>query len=199
MGVFGSFSFHGTKTITTGEGGMFVTNDKNLFDKACILNNHGRDPAQKKQFWPDCIGFKYRLSNMQAAFGFGQMERIEELTKRKRDILNVYKEALQDEADITLNPEPFGTINGAWMPNVVFNKSKMVTRSNLQKAFKAENIDARVFFYPLSGLPMFFNPRPLSLATCISNRAINLPSFHDITLEEQSRVVSVLKSCILVK
>jgi len=196
IGAFGSFSFHGTKTITTGEGGMFVTNDKNLFDKAYILNNHGRKPTQVKQFWPDSIGFKYRLSNMQAAFGCGQMDRIDELTKRKREILNFYKKALNDEPDITLNPELTGTINGAWMPNVVFKKNMGVSRAMLQEAFKAENIDARVFFYPLSELPMFDRPNSNSIATSISQRAINLPSFHEITHEEQSRVVKVLKSLI---
>ncbi len=196
IGAFGSFSFHGTKTLTTGEGGMFVTNDKDLFDKACILNNHGRNPTQVKQFWPDLIGFKYRLSNMQAAFGCGQMDRIDELTKRKREILNFYKEALYDEADVTLNPELAGTVNGAWMPNVVFENNIGVSRAMLQEAFKAENIDARVFFYPLSELPMFDCPNPNSIATSISQRAINLPSFHEITHEEQSRVVNILKSLI---
>jgi perosamine synthetase len=91
MGKFGTFSFHGTKTITTGEGGIFVTNDEVLFEKVLTLSNHGRARNQTKQFWPDMIGFKYKMSNVQAAIGCGQMERIEELISKKRQILSTYK------------------------------------------------------------------------------------------------------------
>ncbi len=83
MGMFGAFSFHGSKTITTGEGGMFVTNNSELYEKVLTLSNHGRSRTQQKQFWSDTIGFKYKLSNIQAAIGCAQMERIEELVKKK--------------------------------------------------------------------------------------------------------------------
>ena len=79
IGKFGAFSFHGTKTMTTGEGGMFVTNDPDLYENVLTLSNHGRARNQTKQFWPDMIGFKYKMSNIQAAIGCGQMERIDEL------------------------------------------------------------------------------------------------------------------------
>ena len=79
MGKFGAFSFHGTKTLTTGEGGMFVTNDKDLFERVLTLSNHGRASGQKRQFWPDVIGFKYKMSNIQAAIGCAQIERIDDL------------------------------------------------------------------------------------------------------------------------
>ncbi len=87
MGKFGTFSFHGTKTMTTGEGGMFVTNDDALYEHVLSLSNHGRSRKQTKQFWPDMIGFKYKMSNIQAAIGCAQMERIDQLTSRKRAIL----------------------------------------------------------------------------------------------------------------
>ena len=83
MGKFGTFSFHGTKTLTTGEGGMFVTNDSELYERVLMLSNHGRSKNQKLQFWPDMIGFKYKMSNIQAAIGCAQMERVEELIRRK--------------------------------------------------------------------------------------------------------------------
>jgi perosamine synthetase len=63
MGKFGSFSFHGTKTLTTGEGGMFVTDDAELYETVLTLSNHGRARGQTKQFWPDVVGFKYKMSN----------------------------------------------------------------------------------------------------------------------------------------
>jgi perosamine synthetase len=73
MGAFGTrFSFHGTKTLTTGEGGMFVTNDDALYEKVLTLSNHGRARGQTKQFWPDMVGFKYKMSNIQAAIGCAQ-------------------------------------------------------------------------------------------------------------------------------
>ena len=69
MGMFGTFSFHGTKTMTTGEGGILVTNDKEFYEHVLTLSNHGRSHRQTRQFWPDLIGFKYKLSNIQAAIG----------------------------------------------------------------------------------------------------------------------------------
>ena len=87
MGAFGSFSFHGSKTLTTGEGGMFATNDARLYEKVLTLSNHGRARGQTKQFWPDVVGYKYKMSNIQAAIGCAQLERIEELVGRKREIL----------------------------------------------------------------------------------------------------------------
>jgi perosamine synthetase len=89
MGRFGVFSFHGTKTITTGEGGMFVTNDKELYDEVLTLSNHGRSRTQTKQFWPDTVGFKYKMSNIQAAIGCAQMERINELINKKKANIQV--------------------------------------------------------------------------------------------------------------
>lgn len=192
MGKFGAFSFHGTKTLTTGEGGMFVTNDAELFERVLTLSNHGRARGQTKQFWPDMIGFKYKLSNIQAAIGCAQMERIEELTSRKREIMAIYRERLAGITGISMNPEPEGTINGAWMPTVVFAPETGITREKIQAAFAAENADARVFFWPLSSLPMFEDKPTNTVAWDVPNRAINLPSFHDLRKKEQNRVNDVV-------
>ena len=196
MGRFGAFSFHGTKTLTTGEGGMFVTNDSDLFERVLTLSNHGRSRTQSKQFWPDVIGFKYKMSNIQAAIGCGQMERIDTLITRKREILQAYKQAFQGIAGIQMNPEPENTVNGAWMPTVVFDTSMQISREHLQAAFAQENADARVFFWPLSSLPMFEPVRSNVLAWDIPERAINLPSYHDIEAEDIQRVVEVVTGFI---
>jgi perosamine synthetase len=196
LGRFGAFSFHGTKTVTTGEGGMFTTNDSELFEQVLTLSNHGRARGQKKQFWPDMVGFKYKISNIQAAIGLAQIERIDELVARKRAILAGYKEALADFQSISMNPEPPGTQNGAWMPTVVFDRESGVTREALQAAFAAENIDARVFFHPLSSLPMFKPAKDNVTAYDIATRAINLPSFHDMTDDDAKRVASVVRSLV---
>lgn len=192
MGTFGAFSFHGTKTITTGEGGMFVTDNDDLYETALTLSNHGRARGQAKQFWPDAVGLKYKMSNVQAAIGFAQMERIDDLIKRKREILQSYRQNIADCPGIALNPEPRGTVNGAWMPTVVFASETGVTREQLQASFKDENIDARVFFWPLSGLPVFGGIPLNPIADDIAARAINLPSFHDISRDEIDRVSAVI-------
>jgi perosamine synthetase len=196
MGKFGAFSFHGTKTLTTGEGGMFVTDDRELYEQVLTLSNHGRARRQTKQFWPEIVGFKYKMSNIEASIGLAQMERIDELVNRKRQIFRGYCERLDGLNGVTLNPESPGTTIGAWMPSAVFDPATGVTREKLQSAFAADNIDARVFFYPLSGLPMFDEQRDNRHAWDIPGRAINLPSYHDIMPCEQDRVVAVIRECL---
>lgn len=196
MGAFGSFSFHGTKTLTTGEGGMFVTNDDALFNKVLTLSNHGRAHGQSRQFWPEIVGFKYKMSNIQAALGCAQMERIGGLIDRKRAILRRYRQLLEGCAGVSMNPEPAGTVNGAWMPTLVFAPETGITRERLQAAFAEDNIDARVFFHPLSSLPMFGSRIGAKHSANIASRAINLPSYHDMTDEEQQRVATVVRGVL---
>jgi perosamine synthetase len=196
MGRFGVFSFHGTKTLTTGEGGIFVTNNRELYENVLTLSNHGRSKSQIKQFWPDVIGFKYKMSNIQAAIGCAQMERIDELISRKREIFDFYRQEFDGYNEITINPEPEGMVNGAWMPTVLFEKSKKITREKIQKAFKKENIDARVFFWPLSALECFDSVPENYFSQDIPNRSINLPSYHDITKKEMLSVCMVIKTLL---
>jgi perosamine synthetase len=196
MGTFGAFSFHGTKSLSTGEGGMFVTNDTELYEHVLTLSNHGRARSQIKQFWPNEVGFKYKMSNIQAAIGCAQMERIRELIGRKREVLAEYRNQLAHLPGMCMNPESTGIVNGAWMPTVVFDSETGVTRERLQAAFANENADARVFFWPLSSLPMFEPVYDNFNAWSIPGRAINLPSYHDLTNAEQGRVITTIKSLI---
>jgi perosamine synthetase len=193
MGTFGAFSFHGTKTLTTGEGGMFVTNDADLFERVLTLSNHGRARGQTKQFWPDAVGFKYKMSNIQAAIGCAQMERIADLIARKREILAAYKTQIAGIEGVSMNPEQQGTINGAWMPTVVFATETGVTREMLQAAFAVENIDARCFFWPLSSTPAFLQESTSPTAHSIAERSTNLPSFHDMANKHTRRIGEILK------
>lgn len=192
LGAFGTFSFHGTKTVTTGEGGMFVSHDKALFEKALSLSNHGRVRSQTKQFWPEMLGFKYKLSNVQAAIGCAQMERIQELIEGKRRIFAYYAERLRD-LPLAMNPEPKGTINGFWMPTFVVQPEVAFDRQGLLSAFQAQKIDGRVFFWPLSMLPMFEAQPENTNSYSLHSRGINLPSYHDMTTLEQDRVVDCVR------
>jgi perosamine synthetase len=195
LGVFGTFSFHGTKTITSGEGGMFVTQDDALYEKVLTLSNHGRARGQTKQFWPDMVGFKYKMSNLQAAIGCAQVERADELIAGKRRIFEFYAERLR-ELPLKMNPEPAGTRNGYWMPTIVVDEGVDFDRDALLAAFKADNIDGRVFFWPLSSLPMFVECPDHSVSHWLSPRSVNLPSYHDLQPHEMERVVAIVAAHI---
>lgn len=195
MGTFGAFSFHGTKTITTGEGGMFVTNDSALYQRVLTLSNHGRARGETRQFWPERIGFKYKMSNVQAAIGCAQVERIDELITGKRRVFEAYRNALAG-LPISMNPEPPGTTNGYWMPTLVVEEGVPFDRDALLSAFKADNIDGRVFFWPLSRLGLFDLRSPTAVSSSISCRAINLPSYHDLDGEGVMRVSMTIQSVL---
>ena len=195
LGDFGIFSFHGTKTLTTGEGGMFVTSRRDLYDKVITLNAHGRMPGQTKQFWSDVIGYKYKMSNMQAAIGCAQMQRADELIAGKRRIFETYRQLL-DGLPLRMNPEPDGCVNGYWMPTIVVDKGVPFDREVVLDRFKANNIDGRVFFWPVSSLPMFESRPENEVSYSLYPRALNLPSYHDLNDEEMARVAHVLRSSI---
>lgn len=180
MGRFGTFSFHGSKTITTGEGGMFVTNDPDLYERVLTLSNHGRSRGETRQFWPDTLGYKFKMSNIQAAIGLGQIERIEELVADKRRVFQTYQRLLSG-LPLKMNPENDGTINGYWMPTMVAEDSIRFNRDDLMRDFTEMNIDCRVFFWPLSTLPMFTNLPANPVCHGIHGKALNLPSYFDIT------------------
>ena len=195
MGTFGTFSFHGTKTLTTGEGGMFVTQDEALYEKVLNLSNHGRVREQTKQFWSDIVGFKYKMSNIQAAIGCAQMERIDELIAGKRKVFKYYAEHLRN-LPIKMNPEPPDTVNGYWMPTIVVDEGVPFDREALLVALKGIDIDARVFFWPISMLPMFEKKPENVVSYKLCERAINLPSYHDLKKEEIESVVNVIRSTL---
>jgi perosamine synthetase len=195
IGAFGAFSFHGTKTVATGEGGVFVTDDDALYEKVLVLSNHGRAPDETRQFWSETVGFKYKMSNLQAAIGCAQMERIEDLVAAKRQVFAHYAEQLSD-LPMQMNPEASGTTNGYWMPTVVVNQGIPFDREALLAGFKADNIDGRVFFWPLSMLPMFKSKPENMVGYGLYKRAVNLPSYHDLSVEEMDQVVTHIRRCL---
>jgi perosamine synthetase len=193
LGTFSTFSFHGTKTMTTGEGGMFVTQDSELFERVLTLSNHGRARGNTRQFWPDVIGFKYKMSNLQAAVGCAQVERLPELIAQKRQIFETYRAQLSG-LPLQMNPEPAGVLNGCWMPTIVCEPGSGVTREILLEAFAENDIDGRVFFWPLSCLPMFDACQHNTVAPDVARRGINLPSHHDMSAADIDRVVGAVKA-----
>ena len=182
LGDIGVFSFHGSKIMTTGEGGMLVTYDKDIHERCLKLRDHGR-AVSDKMFWNDEIGYKYKMSSLQAALGIAQLKRIEELVENKRSIFNWYKDELKDVEGIYLNSEDEAIRNNYWMVTIVWdNKKYKITKEKFMKELKQYNIDSRPFFYPLSMEPAYkeltknknyTNLNPNSYK--ISPYAINLP------------------------
>ncbi len=196
MGAFGTFSFHGTKTLTTGEGGIWVTNDTTLFETVRTLSNHGRSAAEPRQFWPSEVGFKYKMPNLAAAIGCAQMERIEELIARKRAIFEHYRERLAGLPLRVNPPDGPGRIHGYWMPTFVVDEGIPFEREALLARFRDRSIDGRVFFWPLSETGHFEGRHGTPVSRSISRRGVNLPSYHDIAEAEMDRVAEVVQECL---
>lgn len=170
----GIFSFYGNKIITTGEGGMITTNDENLYEKAKHLRDHAM--SKEKRYWHTEIGFNYRMTNIQAALGLAQLERIDELIDKKRQIFEWYKESLGGLEGIRLNPQKEWAKNVYWMVCLILDKDFGITRDELMRSLKDKGIDTRPFFYPLSHMPMYKDSTVNPIASTISKRGLNLPS-----------------------
>jgi perosamine synthetase len=196
FGRFGCYSFHGSKTICTGEGGMFVTHDANLYEKVLTLSNHGRRRGDRRQFWPEVIGFKYKMSNLQAALGYAQTQRMAELVQRKRQILESYRALLGGVDGVQINVEHPQTRIGAWMPTLVFATETRLSGAQMIALFQSRHIDGRVFFHPLSTLPSFGSKAGQPVATDVARRAVNLPSFHDMTEAQIARVAETVTEAL---
>ncbi len=189
------FSFHGTKLMTTGEGGMLVTNNAGLCTRVEQLNNHGRAAGELRQFWPAELGHKYKMSNIQAALGCAQLERLDELLARKRAIFAYYARALLPAIDgAQMNPEPPDTLNSYWMPTLMLPEDCPGARDAVLHSLAEAGVDARLVFQPLSRTPVFAATRQASnpQAAGLARRGLNLPSYHELTEAEQDRVIAAV-------
>ncbi|SVB25660.1 uncharacterized protein METZ01_LOCUS178514, partial [marine metagenome] len=196
IGTCGAFSFHGTKTLTTGEGGMLVTNDATLFERALTLSNHGRNPHQTGSFVAELIGYKYKMSNIQAALGCAQLSRVDDLVLRKQEILDRYRDRLAVVDGVTMNPLQAGCVSGAWMPTVRVDAPGRSPAQELASAFRDNGVDSRPFFTPISSFDMFEN-QDNPVAYKLAEQSINLPSAFDISAAEQDRVCSLVEQVVL--
>jgi perosamine synthetase len=202
FGGTGVFSFHGSKTLTTGEGGMLVTDKDDVRQRVLFLRDHGRKPGDTAFFNTE-VAYKYKMSSMQAALGLAQLERIEELIERKRQIFAWYQEELAEVEGITLNREPMGTKNTYWMVTVILDHKFGIKKEGLIELMSTRNIDCRPFFHPLSSLPAYGHlsqakeaRKRNQVSYQISPYGINLPSSLSITKEEIVYVCEVLKDVV---
>jgi perosamine synthetase len=181
-GKTGACSFHGSKTLATGEGGLLVTDDEALYERVMVLRDHGRPPGDRL-FYNDEVAYKYRMSALQAALGLAQLERLDELVAKKRRIFGWYRERLADEPGLRLNHEPAGVMNSYWMVTLIFNSALGFDKIALMRKLEARAIASRPFFFPLSDLPAYRETKEAGrarernrVAYEISPYGINLPS-----------------------
>lgn len=190
IGSFGDiscFSFFGNKIITTGEGGICLTDDERLASKMRILRDHGMNP--NKKYWHDEIGFNYRMTNMQAAIGVAQLKKLESFVKLKRKIADNYAKHLRylsEENLIALHPEMPWAKCTYWMYSILiesgFNKERIM--EELQK----KQIETRPFFYPVTSFPFHRSNQDYNVSQELSKKGINLPS--SLNLDENT-IISI--------
>ena len=198
LGDVGVFSFHGTKTLTTGEGGMLVTSREELLRRADFLATLGCRPAERTFFCTE-VGQKYKMSNLQAAFGLAQLERIDELVGGKRRLFGWYRDALDGVAGVTLNAEPAGVLNTYWMTTVVVDPELGLEKERLIEELQARGVDSRPFFYPLSSIPAYHDSPDAARARgrnvvsySLGGVGVNLPSALDLRREDVEYVSECL-------
>jgi perosamine synthetase len=191
VGTFGdiaAFSFFGNKTITTGEGGMVATNDRTLHERAVHFKGQGL--AKYREYWHDTIGYNYRMTNICAAIGLAQIERADEIIKKKRQIANLYRKYLA-AYPVKMLLESKDVFDTYWMICILVEQSDI--RDNLRAHLMDHGIETRPTFYPIHSMPMYaHNFYRLPVAEDISWRGINLPSYPDLSEDDIREVCSLI-------
>ena len=195
LGEFSAFSFQGAKLLVTGEGGMLTTNNYKLYKKALKISDFGR--SLKKTFWIDSPGVKYKMSNIQAALGLGQLSRVNEMIRMKRKIFEWYNKYLHKH-NCTLITEPENSKSIYWMTSILLKKK--YDRDKLIKILKKNKIDSRPCFPSISSYPIWKNKinkihiKLLKNSKIISQNGINLPSGVLLREKDIKRVCKVINS-----
>ena len=175
LGDISCFSFYGNKIITTGEGGMCLTDNEELTEKMRILRDHGMNP--NKRYWYDVMGFNYRMTNLQAAVGVAQTEKLDKFIEKKREIAKIYNSGLKDIDGITLPPEMEWVKNVYWMYSILIETGFGTNRDQLIQLLGKKGIETRPFFYPVHIQPQYRKyGGAFPIAEGLSKEGINLPS-----------------------
>ena len=186
------FSFYGNKIITTGEGGVIVTNNRAWAERAFFLENQGRYPDNP--YWHSEVAYNYRMTNIQAAIGLAQLERIEEMITIRRRNAAHYSRRLADLPGLSLPPNMAWAENVYWMYSVLVEDEFGLERDEVRTRLWAAGIETRPFFYPVHALPMYNTGQSLPVAEELGRRGINLPSGATLTPEQIDLVCDTLAS-----
>lgn len=190
LGDISTYSFFGNKTITTGEGGMVLTPHKELSEKIRILKNQGN--SETVRYYHDVLGYNYRMTNIQAAIGVAQLNKIDAILKMKRSIQTKYEEGLKDLVHFQKVEE--GSTSSFWMCSLVSNS--IDEKEKIRVALDKENIETRPFFTPIDELPFYEAVDDCPISKKISALGINLPSFPGIEAEEQDLIIEIIRNTI---
>lgn len=194
----GIFSFYGNKIITCGEGGMITTNDEAFYHRAKHLRDQAMSPVQR--YWHDEIGFNYRMTNLQAALGLAQLQRIDEFIEDRIKIFKLYQSYLADIPRIKLNFTADYARNVYWLVCLEVEGYTEAKRNALIKSLELQGIETRPYFYPVSEMSMYQqNPKLTPITHQVYQRGINLPSYFGLTSEEIEYVCSCLRSHLELK
>jgi perosamine synthetase len=185
------FSFYGNKIITTGEGGILVTNNEEWAKRAFFLENQGR--YSDNPYWHPEIGYNYRMTNVQAAIGLAQLERIDQMLAIRRRNAAHYNQRLAEVPGLTLPPQVEWAENVYWMYSVIIEDEFGPTRDEVQARLREAGIETRSFFYPLHTLPMYNTGQSLPVAEDLGRRGLNLPSSATLTPEQIDFVCDTLR------
>lgn len=200
VGNFGDaaiFSFFGNKTITTGEGGMVIFRDEEVAERARVLRDHGMDPSRR--YWHNEIGFNYRLTNIQAAIGVAQLERIEYFVGKKRSLAYSYGERLGGIASLILPKQHENVLNSYWLYTVYLDSKCHIDRNQLLLELEKNGIEARPIFFPIHQMPPYIRyagNKKFPVSDYLSLRGLSLPSSVEMTVEDIDKVCSALKVII---
>lgn len=195
VGTFGdiaTFSFFGNKTITTGEGGMVVTNDETLYDRSVHFKGQGL--AKHRQYWHDVIGYNYRMTNICAALGLAQLEQIEKFLNQKRLIAQWYEEAFKN-TEITFHTPVGSVVHSYWICSILVKNS--ADRDPLREQLAIHGIETRPLFYPVHTMPMYaqkFQRHPI--AENLGWRGINLPSYPELKQNHLEFIFAKIKEYV---
>ena len=194
IGDMGVFSFYGNKIVTSGEGGMIVMNNRRWFERGCFLRDHGM--SKKARYYHPEIGFNYRITNLQAAVGLAQTEKIRNIIKQKQNIGSMYSRLLKDLPGIILPEKASGAKTVYWLYSVLIGNICPFTRDQLMRKLLKYRIDSRQFFIPLHLLPMYRQGKRLPVAEDLYKRGISLPTSPSLSEKEIMYICEVIRKLI---
>lgn len=199
LGDLACFSFYANKALTTGEGGMIVTNNEWISEKAKWLRAHAYG-KEGKHFYHREIGYGYRMSGMQAALGLSQLNRVDKLILKRRRNARLYARNLKElEGKITLHPEASWAKNIYWMYSILVEDDCGVSRNELMRKLEMDGIETRTFFYPIHVQPIYSHlawGRKFPIAEALSQKGVNLPSGTPLTKEQIEYVCECIRKHI---
>lgn len=195
LGHMAAFSLFANKIVATGEGGIITTNDKKLADLVRLLRGHAFTPSH--HFWHQYVGYSYEMTNLAAAVGFGQAERVDELVAKRRRNGIMYSKLLRNIPGITVPVEPKGYTNVYWMYCIVVDKYAYgIDRDALREALAKKGIETRTFFVPIHFQPPYyaqFADEKFPVADALCRDGLYLPSASTLTKAEIVHVVAVIR------